>query len=125
MQLASFVSEHNLSFHVTDHFSDLLPKLCPDSKVAAHFKSKCTKTKNIIKNALSPYFYEGHFSVIIDETTDVSTCKELAIVTRYYDKELFRVKCQLCELIEVPQADAATLFDASINSSKQCYVWGS
>ena len=119
MQMASFVSEHNLSCHVMDHFSNLLPKLCLDSKVAAHFKSKCTKTKSIIKNALSPYFHDlknRHFSVIIDETTDVSTCKELAIVTRCYDKELFRVKCQLYELIEVPQADAATLFDAMINS---------
>ena len=54
MRMASFVSERNLSFHVMDHFSDLLPKLCPDSKVAAHLKSKRTKTKNIIKNALSP-----------------------------------------------------------------------
>ena len=34
LQLAAFISEHNLSFHIMDHFSDLLPKLCPDSNIA-------------------------------------------------------------------------------------------
>ena len=34
LQLAAFISEHNLSFHIMDHFSDLLPKLCLDSKIA-------------------------------------------------------------------------------------------
>ena len=62
-----------------DHFSDLLPKLCPDSKIAAHFKSKRTKTKCIVRNALAPHFHQElvqklqkcHFSVIIDETTSL------------------------------------------------------
>ena len=87
--LATFFSEHNLSFKVMDHFSDLLPKLCPDSKIAANFKCKRTKTKCIIANALAPHFHnelvtnlkEAPFSLIIDETTDVSTRKELALVT--------------------------------------------
>ena len=39
MRMAGFLSEHNLSFNLMDHFSDLLPKLCPDSKIAAQFKS--------------------------------------------------------------------------------------
>ena len=30
MRMAGFISEHNLSFNIMDHFSDLLPKLCPD-----------------------------------------------------------------------------------------------
>ena len=84
MRMAGFISEHNLSFNIMDHFSDLLPKLCPDSKIANNFKSKRTKSKCIVRNALAPYFHEqlvqrlqtSHFSVIIDETTDVSTAKE-------------------------------------------------
>lgn len=33
IRMAGFLSEHNLSFNLMDHFSDLLSKLCPDSKV--------------------------------------------------------------------------------------------
>ena len=88
IRMAAFISEHNLSFNIMDHFSELLPKLCPDSKIAAQFKSKRTKTKCIVRNALAPCIHEElvekwktkHFSVIIDETTDVSTAKELAVV---------------------------------------------
>lgn len=87
IRMAAFISEHNLSFNLMDHFSDLLSKLCPDSKIAAQFRSKRTKTRCIVRNALAPYFHEElvkklqafPFSFIIDETTDVSTHKELAI----------------------------------------------
>ena len=49
MCMAGFISEHNLSFEFIDHFSNLLSKLCPDSKIAAHFKSKRTKSKCIVQ----------------------------------------------------------------------------
>ena len=57
MHIAGFINEHNLSFNIMDHFSDLLPKLCTDSKIASHFKSKCTKTKCIVQNALAHHFH--------------------------------------------------------------------
>ena len=84
--MAVFVSEHNLSFHIMDHLSDL-PKLCPNSKIASKVKCKRTKTKCIVTKALAPHFHETlvvnlkkeHFSMIIDETTDIAT--ELALVT--------------------------------------------
>ena len=50
LRLAAFISEHNLSFKVMDHLSDL-PKLCPASKIAANVKCKRTKTKCIITNS--------------------------------------------------------------------------
>ena len=73
MHMACFISEHNLSFNIMVHFSDLLPKLCPDLEIVAHFKCKRTKAKSIVKNALSAHFHEEHvqclqntcFSVII------------------------------------------------------------
>ena len=58
MRMAGFISEHNLSFDIMDHFTDLLPKLCPDSKIATQFKSKRTKMKCIIRNALAPYIHQ-------------------------------------------------------------------
>jgi hypothetical protein len=87
LRLAAFLSEHNLSFHIMDHFSDLLPKLFPDSKIAANFKCKRTKSKSIVTNALAPHFHKNlvddlkvnSFSLIIDETTDLSTKKGACI----------------------------------------------
>ena len=55
------------------------------------------------------------FSVIIDETTDVSTHKELAVVTRFYDKQSMSIKCPLYELLEVSHGDAETLSRALLS----------
>ena len=55
--MAAFLSEHDLFFNLMDHLSDLLPILCPDSKIAAHFKCKRTKMKCIVKNALAADFH--------------------------------------------------------------------
>ena len=48
----------------------------------------------------------SHFSVIIDETTDVSTVKELVVVTRVYDSECMNTDCPLCDLLEIARGDA-------------------
>ena len=40
IRIAAFVTEHNLSFNIMDHLSNLLPKLFPDSKIASSIKCK-------------------------------------------------------------------------------------
>ena len=45
---------HNLPFSAADHLSELLPSMFPDSKIAADFSCKRTKTKAIICDALEP-----------------------------------------------------------------------
>ena len=73
-------------------------------------------------NALAPYFHEelvqrlqtSHFSVIIDETTDVSTAKELAVVTRVYDSECMNTDCPLYDLLEIARGDAESVFQALV-----------
>ena len=120
LRLAAFLCEHNISFNVMDHLSELLPQIFPDSKIATSIKCKRTKSKCIVTNALAPQFHQklvselqkGPFSLIIDETTDVSTCKELALVTRQYDSQSMTVKCSLYELIEVTGSSAEELFQA-------------
>ena len=56
----------------------------------------------------------SHFSVIIDETTDVSTAKELAVVTRLYDGESMNTDCPLYDLLEIAHGDAESLFQALV-----------
>ena len=76
------------------------------------------------KNALAPHFHKvlveklkgSFFSVITDETTDVSTCKQLAIVTRVYNDHTQTVQCNLYDLVELPNSDAETMFEAICSS---------
>ena len=115
--MAAFISEHDLSFNLMDHLSDLMPILCPDSKVVAHIKCKQTKMNCIVKNALASHFHKElaeklKRSIIIDETTDVSTCKQLAIMTRIFNDKAKKVQCNLYDLIELASSNAETLFQA-------------
>ena len=130
MHMAGFISEHNLSFDIMDLFSDLLPELCPDSKIAAHFKSKCTKSKCIVRNALALNFHgelverlqTSHFSAII-ETTDVSTVKELAVFNRVYDSECTYTDCPLYDLLEIARGDAESVLQALVGLFKRWHFF--
>ena len=57
------------------------------------------------------YLKNGHFSLIIDETTDISTKKELALVTRQYNKESMSVTCSLYVSSELIQGNAEAIFE--------------
>ena len=47
--MANFLIEHNLPFAIMDHFSELVPKMFPDSKVASSFACKRTKSTAIAR----------------------------------------------------------------------------
>ena len=97
IKMATFVVEHNLQFAVMDRLSDLVNDIFPDSNIASKFKSKHTKTHSIIKNVLAKQFRcdlietlrNIKFSIIIDESTDISSKKQLAVAVRFFcHKEL-------------------------------------
>ena len=53
--MSQFIAMHNLSFQTADHLSDLVSAMFPDSKIAAGFSCKHTKTKAIICDAIEPH----------------------------------------------------------------------
>ena len=59
------------------------------------------------------------FSNIIDKTTDVSTTKELAVVTRMYGGESMSIDRFLYYLLEVSYCDAESLFQALVRLFEQ------
>ena len=65
---------------------------------------------------------DSYFSIIIDETTDVSTCKQLAIITRVYNNETKTVQCNLYDLVELAHGDAETLFGAICNAFEKAVI---
>ena len=56
LMMAKFIALHNLLFQMADHFTDLVSSMFPDSRIAADFSCKHTKTKAIICDAINPHF---------------------------------------------------------------------
>lgn len=95
LHLAAFVSEHNLSYNLMEHLPNLISKICPDSEIAKAIKCSRTKCSCIVKNVigrenelnLCNILKTSKFSLIIDESTDRSCTKHLALVCRFYYNE--------------------------------------
>ena len=117
IKVAAFIVEHHLPFQIMDHLSDLVSTTFTDSKIASEFSSKHTKTRKIVKNVLAKKFRNSleetlrctKFSIIIDESTDISTKKQLAVAVRYYCDKEKKVGSQFFKLVEVAHGDANTL----------------
>ena len=83
-------------------------KIFPDSTIAKSFKSKHTKTRSIVKHVLADQFQKEimttlkntKFSIIIDESTDISAKKQMALVVRFYCERDDIVRSQFLKLIE-------------------------
>ena len=93
--------------------------MATDSSIAKHLKCGKTKATDVTKTLLRS---EGRdeivktissqsFSIIIDETTAISTKKCLIIVVRYFDFSISRVKDKFLTLLEVDHVDAKALFN--------------
>ena len=94
LALTQFIALHNLPFQAADHLSILFPLMFPDSKVAADFSCRHTKTKAIICDALDPYKKEpiinllqsSPYNLLCDESNERGDLtKLLTILIRFYD----------------------------------------
>lgn len=87
-QLSLYVAVHT-SIASVDHLNDLYKDT--SFNISLH-RTKCT---NIINNVIGLYFYEalvknisdGYYSLLIDESTDITVNKMLGIAIRYYSVE--------------------------------------
>lgn len=101
-KLSAFVVEHNLSFNIMEHLSELLRNTFLDSEIAKDFKSNRTKTLAIVNNVITNHSLHSitnllntqKFTLIVDESTDKSTIRHLALVVRTFTEnnvhDLFR-----------------------------------
>ena len=120
VKLCAFIAEPNLPISLVESFVELLKNLCPDDKALALVKLGKQKATNIIQQVLGfDYIREAtrllrlqKFSTIIDETTDVSTRKQLAIVTCYFDTKCFQSKQILLDMAEVEDSTAEGIYSA-------------
>lgn len=92
--------------------------MCPDSKIASKLCINRKKATQLSVEILGPAnlrdfsnnLKHNHFSLIIDETTDINTSKSLALLARYYKNN--QIVERFLDLIEVDKATAECLFGA-------------
>lgn len=106
IKLAAFLAEHNISFLTSDHLTELLKNIFPDSKIAQKMQLKRTKsaciTSNVIARAHKEHLSEilkiSKFSLLIDEATDISSCKTLCVAVRYFSNSDEKIVSKLWSL---------------------------
>ncbi|KAJ8912030.1 hypothetical protein NQ315_000523 [Exocentrus adspersus] len=95
LKLIMFLHEHNLPFSLMDHLTELIKSVSKDSQVIKELR--CARTKATV-----------FFSLILDETTDISTQKSLAVVVRFYDNDW---KDHFLGLLKVKSCAAEDLYN--------------
>ncbi|KAG5881883.1 hypothetical protein JTB14_008696 [Gonioctena quinquepunctata] len=109
--MVMFVAEHNLPFRILEHMPKLVSNMCPDSEVAKNLKCSRTKGTVLVCKHCAPedlvnicrLLQHRKYSLVIDETTNMSTSKCLAVVVRVYDNY---TKDKFLTLLKVENATA-------------------
>ncbi|XP_064082991.1 uncharacterized protein LOC135199007 [Macrobrachium nipponense] len=112
--LACFIAENNLPFTTADKLVDLMKRMFPDSAIAQGLFMKRTKCTDVIRtmgktvtNSLIKKLRTNKFSVIMDESTDVSTTKSCAVIVRFYDSHEQKITTAMLDLINVYDSNNA------------------
>lgn len=123
IRLAMFISEHNIALRTSDHLVSLFKSICPESNVVKSLTCNRTKATAITTNVIGLHEFEDlirrmktqSFSILIDESTDKSSTKHLAVVSRMVHNPSFNVRDEFVKLIEVSDASAKGVYDAIIH----------
>ena len=120
IMLTAFMAEHNTPFSQADHLIECCKQMFPDSVIAQKMSLKRTKAAYVMQYGIAyserqdvvDICRNQKFSIIVDESTDVSTNQMLAVVVRYCDAKTKRVVDSLLDLIEVEDGTGLGLFTA-------------
>ena len=117
--LTAFMAEHSTPFLQADHLVECCKRMFPDSIIAQKMtlKLKRSKASYVMQHGIAHHERQRliskcqrqKFSVIIDESTDVSVSQILAVVVRYFDEEKCEVVDSLLDLVEVADGTAEGL----------------
>jgi hypothetical protein len=120
IKFSAFIAEHNLPINVVDHLTELIKCIFAsgiESQEASQITCNRTKCTAIINNVLGKTSFEilseklrkNKFSFIVDESTDKSGEKDLAIVVRYNDN--FKITDEFLALIPTKDATAQNIYN--------------
>ncbi|XP_018570645.1 uncharacterized protein LOC108910509 [Anoplophora glabripennis] len=119
--IMGLVVEHNCPMLIMDHIPRLLHSCLTDSGIVKNIncaRTKCTQMIHMLKNEaeldITENLKTNKFSIIIDETTDISSKKCLAVLARFIDKKKMMITEQLFSVLEVNDCTANGLTTAII-----------
>lgn len=127
LKLAVYVSTHT-SIMSVDHLGEIL-KVLGKGTALANLKLHRTKCSSLIQNVIAPVLLEelvqdiilyldigtNYFSLIIDESTDVSVFKYLCLCIKYFSSKTESIIIQYLGIIEVVSCSADSLYDYICN----------
>ena len=121
IKMCIFISEHNLPISIADAFVEFLRSLFPNDDVLRKVRLGKQKATNVIRQVIRfDYLYEAvsalqshRFGIVIDETTDLSSVKQLAVLATYFDMHSFESKYFLLDLIELVDGTANGIYLAT------------
>lgn len=121
MRTSIFVAKHTALLAV-NHLMLLLPAIFPDSSIAANLKLHRTKCTALLVNLVSPCLFEeiikdigeSFYSLIVDESTDVSQTKMLAICVRYFSRNSHTIKTTFLKIVPLGESATSDAIGAAI-----------
>ncbi|KAL0860507.1 hypothetical protein ABMA27_009881 [Loxostege sticticalis] len=122
--ICSYIVENNLPISSVEPLIELIKSL-PEKAITSQISLAKQKATNVIRNGLRPFFNQkliselnDHlFSVYIDETTDVSVKKQLAILVSYCHN--FKTQVDVIDVVDCPDGTAVGLYTQMINTLKE------
>ncbi|XP_024874429.1 zinc finger MYM-type protein 1-like, partial [Temnothorax curvispinosus] len=109
-----------------DHLGELLSTLGKGSNLE-NLRLHRTKCSNMIKHVIAPVFFKDlvkaigkkGYSIIIDESTDVSVTKYLCMCIKYFDTTENRMLTDFLGILEVERATAIDLHKSIVEYLQQ------
>lgn len=114
LKLAVYIACHT-PIRSIDHLSEILLKDFGHSNLKLH-RTKCS---GLIKNVISPVLLlelledigNSRYSLIVDESTDVSTTKYMCVCVRYFSTKKQQVVSEYLGLIELESTKSTDLYE--------------
>ncbi|CAB4024753.1 Hypothetical predicted protein [Paramuricea clavata] len=128
----AFLAEHNLPISLSDGLVQFLQSLSPRDDVIKTVTLGKQKASNVIRQVLGfDYLHQTvstlrseKFSFVIDEATDLSTSRQLAILATYFDMDAFETKHYLVHMVEVEArtAEACAIYSSVKNTFTELLI---
>lgn len=118
LKLAAYVACHG-AIRGIDHLGELLKENFPcDATAQVHLhRTKCSAlinnviAPNVIEDLINDMGVDKHYSLLVDESTDISCRKDLCICIRYFSVKNAAVMSALLGIVEVISTTADALYE--------------
>uniref|UniRef100_H3AJE2 HAT C-terminal dimerisation domain-containing protein n=1 Tax=Latimeria chalumnae TaxID=7897 RepID=H3AJE2_LATCH len=123
LKLVNFIVKRKLPIRLVDDILDNVADWFPDSKIAKAMSCRWTKASMMVKNVIGKVtkqdlcdkLWSCNFTLLGDESTDISTTEKMALVAIYFDEKLSKVQHRFYHLVDLKEATAENVFFAILS----------